>query len=167
MSAVPEPQAPIRITAAELSGLVGHVVGQSGWHLVTQSDANAFGAATRDVQWIHTDPGRALHGPYGQTIAHGFLTLSLATALIAETVEVSDALLIVNYGLDRVRFPAPLPINSQVRAQVTVSEARPFDTGVQVQLHLVYEVRGSRKPCCVADVLMRYYTKPQLSVEAP
>jgi acyl dehydratase len=162
MTAVPELQ-PLRIRAAELAGLVGRVIGHSDWHLVAQADANAFGVATRDMQWIHTDPSRAALGPYGRTIAHGYLTLSLATALIAEIVEVSDAALIVNYGLERVRFPAPLPINAQVRAELTVAEAFSFDGGMQVRLHLVYEVRGAAKPCCVADVLLRYYTEPQLT----
>jgi acyl dehydratase len=162
MTAIPEVQ-PLQITAAELAGLVGRVIGHSDWHLVAQADANAFGVATRDMQWIHTDPIRAALGPYGRTIAHGYLTLSLATALIAEVVEVSDAALLVNYGIDRVRFPAPLPINAQVRAQITLAEASAFDSGLQVQLHLVYEVRGARKPCCVADILLRYYTEPQLT----
>jgi acyl dehydratase len=148
---------PIRVTTTDLPGLVGHVLGDSAWHTVTQADADAFGAATRDMQWIHTDPVRAEQGAYGQTIAHGYLALSLATALIAETLEVVDATMIVNYGVDRVRFPAPLPIGAQVRAQVTLAEARPLDGAVQLQLHLVYEVRGARKPCCVADVLLRYY----------
>jgi acyl dehydratase len=162
VTAVPEVQ-PLRVRAADLAGLVGRVLGHSDWHVVAQSDANAFGVATRDLQWIHTDPSRAALGPYGRTIAHGYLTLSLATALIAEVVEVCDAALIVNYGLERVRFPAPLPINSQVRAELTLAEAHGFDGGMQVHLHLIYEVRGEAKPCCVADVLLRYYTEPQLT----
>jgi acyl dehydratase len=149
---------PVRVTTGELPALVGRVLGHSAWHTVTQADANTFGAATGDMQWIHTDPARAAHGPYGQTIAHGYLTLSLATALIAETLEVTDASMIVNYGTDRVRFPAPLPIGTQVRAQVTLARADAIDAGVQVRLHLEYDVYGTHKPCCVADVLLRYHT---------
>ncbi len=159
MTALPVAPSPVLVTTSELPALVGHLLGHSDWHTVTQPDTNAFGAATRDMQWIHTDPVRAAHGAYGQTIAHGYLTLSLATALIAETLEVTDATMIVNYGVDRVRFPAPLPIGAQVRAQVTLAEALTVEGAVHVQLHLVYEARGARKPCCVADVLLRYYAE--------
>lgn len=152
----------LQLTTSELASHVGEVLGCSRWHTVEQADANAFGATTRDEQWIHTDPQRAAEGPFGRTIAHGYLTLSLATSLVDEVFVVSDATFVVNYGLDRVRFPAPLPLGAQVRAEVGLSGLKEIAGGVQVTLHLVYEVVGQDKPCCVADVLLRYYTHPLL-----
>jgi acyl dehydratase len=152
------PTEPLQLTTSELQARTDQVLGRSAWHLIQQADANAFGAATHDEQWIHTDPTRAATGPFGRTIAHGYLTLSLATALLDEVLEVTDAVMVVNYGLDRVRFPAPLPLGAEVRAQVSLTGLRDFAGGVQATLHLVYEVAGQAKPCCVADVLVRYYT---------
>lgn len=153
---------PLQLTTSELKTRIGEVFGHSEWHAVEQVDANAFGAATHDEQWIHTDPIRAAQGPFGRTIAHGYLTLSLATALVDEVLDVSDAVMVVNYGVDRVRFPAPLPLGAEVRAEVGLSALRDFPGGIQVTLHLVYEVAGQDKPCCVADVLLRYYVRPEL-----
>lgn len=136
------------------------MLGHSEWRVIEQADANAFGAATHDEQWIHTDPLRAAQGPFGRTIAHGYLTLSLATSLVDEVFEVPDAVMVVNYGVDRVRFPAPLPLGAEVRAEVGLNSVVAFAGGVQTSLHLVYEVAGQSKPCCVADVLLRYYTGP-------
>ncbi|MEP6815599.1 MAG: MaoC family dehydratase [Marmoricola sp.] len=149
---------PLQLTTSDLGARTGQLLGCSEWRVIEQADANAFGAATHDEQWIHTDPGRAAQGPFGRTIAHGYLTLSLATALVDEVFVVSDAAMVVNYGVDRVRFPAPLPLGAQVRTEVTLNALREFAGGVQVTLHLVYEVAGQEKPCCVADVLLRYYT---------
>ena len=153
---------PLQLTTSELKTRVGGVIGHSDWHAIEQADANAFGAATHDEQWIHTDPIRAAQGPFGRTIAHGYLTLSLATALVDEVLDVSDAVMVVNYGVDRVRFPAPLPLGAEVRAEVGLSTLRDFPGGVQATLHLVYEVADQDKPCCVADVLLRYYVRPEL-----
>ena len=153
---------PRTLTTADLSDLTGSVIGVSDWHVVAQTDANAFGAATHDEQWIHLDPERVARGPFGRTIAHGYLTLALATFLVDEVFEVPDAVMVVNYGVDRVRFPAPLPLGGQVRAEISLTEVRPVTGGVQAHLHLVYEVRDQVKPCCVADVLLRYYTGSQL-----
>ena len=155
------PAEPLRLTTSELLGRTGQVLGRSAWHRIEQADANAFGATTHDEQWIHTDPARAASGPFGRTIAHGYLTLSLATALLDEVLEVTDAVMVVNYGLDRVRFPAPLPLGAEVRAEVSLTGLRDFAGGVQATLHLVYEVGGQVKPCCVADVLVRYYTQAE------
>lgn len=151
---------PIQLTVSELHLHVGQVLGHSAWRVVEQADADAFGAATHDEQWIHTDPHRAAQGPFGRTIAHGYLTLSLATSLVDEVFEVPDAVMVVNYGVDRVRFPAPLPLGAEVRAEVGLAGVVDFSGGVQVSAHLVYEVAGQAKPCCVADVLLRYYTGP-------
>lgn len=152
---------PLQLTTSDLSGRVGLVLGRSDWHVIEQSDANAFGAVTHDEQWIHTDPQRAAQGPFGRTIAHGYLTLSLATALIDEVFVITDAVMVVNYGVDRVRFPAPLPIGEEVCAEVSLNGLSPFPGGVMATLRLVYEVAGGEKPCCVADVLMRYCTAPE------
>ncbi len=151
---------PAQFTVSEIGLHVGQVLGHSEWRVIEQADANAFGAATHDEQWIHTDPVRAAQGPFGRTIAHGYLTLSLATSLVDEVFEVPDAVMIVNYGVDRVRFPAPLPLGAQVRAEVGLNSVVEFAGGVQACLNLVYEVAGQPKPCCVADVLLRYYTGP-------
>lgn len=154
---------PISLTTADLSSRIGQPLGLSEWRVVDQADANAFGVTTHDQQWIHTDPVRAEHGPFGRTIAHGYLTLSLATALVDEVFEITDAVMVVNYGVDRVRFPAPLPVGAQVRAAVSLLSLRDFSGGVQATLHLVYEIAGQDKPCCVADILLRYYTQAQLA----
>jgi len=154
---------PIQLTTADLTGRVGQQLGLSDWRVIEQADANAFGVTTHDQQWIHTDPARAATGPFGRTIAHGYLTLSLATSLVDEVFTVTDALMVVNYGVDRVRFPAPLPVGAKVRAQVSLAALRDFSGGVQATLHLEYQVAGQDKPCCVADVLLRYYTTSELA----
>ena len=154
---------PISLTSADLSAHVGQHLGLSDWRVIEQADANAFGATTHDEQWIHTDPDRAAHGPFGGTIAHGYLTLSLATSLVDEVFEVTDAVMVVNYGVDRVRFPAPLPVGARVRAKISLAAMREFAGGVQATLHLEYQVAGQDKPCCVAEILLRYYTRAELA----
>jgi len=154
---------PVQLTTSGLTSRVGERLGLSEWRVIEQAEVNVFGATTRDPQWIHTDPERAAHGPFGGTIAHGYLTLSLATAVIDEVFEITDAAMVVNYGVDRVRFPAPLPVGSKFRAEVILAGLRDFSGGVQATLRLVYEVAGQDKPCCVADVLFRYYTSTELS----
>ncbi len=152
--------APLQLPVSEIGLHTGQVLGHSAWRVIDQAEANAFGAATHDEQWIHTDTDRAAQGPFGRTIAHGYLTLSLATSLVEEVFEVPDAVMVVNYGVDRVRFPSPLPLGAEVRAEVALNSAAGFADGVQASLHLVYEVAGQAKPCCVADVLLRYYVRP-------
>ena len=154
---------PIPLTTSDLAGRIGEPLGVSDWRVVAQADANAFGATTHDEQWIHTDPTRAAQGPFGRTIAHGYLTLSLATGLVDEVFEITDAAMVVNYGVDRVRFPAPLPVGAKVRAAVSLVALREFGGGVQATLHLEYEVADQPKPCCVADVVLRYYTGVELA----
>ena len=153
---------PMSITTSDLIGRVGESLGLSDWRVIDQVDADAFGATTHDEQWIHTDPERAAHGPFGRTIAHGYLTLSLASALLDEVFVINDAVMVVNYGVDRVRFPAPLPVGEKVRAAVSLVGLRDVPGGVQATLHLEYEVAGQTKPCCVADVVLRYYTQVEL-----
>ncbi len=125
---------PLQLTTSDLGSRTRQLLGRSGWRVIEQADANAFGAVTNDEQWIHTDPQRAAHGPFGGTIAHGYLTLSLATSLVDEVFVVPDAVMVVNYGVDRVRFPAPLPLGARVRTEVSLGALHEFPGGVQASL---------------------------------
>ena len=148
--------AALTLTLDELRGYAGKQLGSSDWHEVTQDQVNLFADATGDHQWIHVDPGRAAAGPFGGTIAHGFLTLSLASMLLWEVLEVSDASVTVNYGLNRVRFPAPLPVGSRIRADVSCVAVEEVSGGLQATLALTFEREGGGKPVCVAELLLRY-----------
>ena len=141
----------------ELRDKVGTHLGFSGWHEVTQDQVNLFAQATGDDQWIHTDPGRAKEGPFGTTIAHGYLTLSLLPDLLGELLAVDGPRFVVNYGLNRVRFPAPVPVSSRLRLGAAVESLEAVQGGHQVTLNCTFELEGSTKPPCVADVLFRYY----------
>lgn len=142
-------------SAAELLAAAGTDLGVSGWRPVNQSRIDAFADATGDRQWIHVDAERAAAGPFGTTVAHGFLTLALLPMLLREVVQVRAAHAL-NYGLDRVRFPAPLPAGSRVRAGATLLSATPVDAGVQTVLRATVQADGAAKPCCVADLVTRY-----------
>jgi acyl dehydratase len=145
-------------TMAELPTLVGRPLGPSRWLLADQDRINGFADVTEDHQWIHVDPERAKDGPFGITIAHGYLTLALLIPLWYELLEVSDATSLVNYGLNSVRFPAPVPAGSRIRLQATlasVDEVR--GGGLQVVVDAVIEVEGSDKPVCVAKPVFRFY----------
>ena len=135
----------------------GLELGPSRWFEVSQARIDAFAETTEDRQWIHVDPERAAAGPFGTTIAHGYLTLSLLVPITYELMPVEDARLAVNYGLDRVRFPAPVPSGSRVRGRLRVGEPTEVDGGIQVPLTGTVEREGSEKPVCVADVLFRLY----------
>jgi acyl dehydratase len=137
--------------------LVGTHLGYSDWHRVTQEQINLFADATGDHQWIHVDPERAKSGPFGTAIAHGYLTLSLAPGLLHEVVVVEGTSLGVNYGCNKVRFPAPVPVDSNLRIGVAVKDAEDVTNGVQVVLELTFETEGSAKPSCVAEVVYRYF----------
>jgi acyl dehydratase len=140
-----------------LRAAVGEQLGTSDWHLVTQEMVDAFADVTGDHQWIHVDRERAAAGPFGGAIAHGFLTLSLAPVLVFEVLEVTGMAMSVNYGMDRVRFPAPVPVGSRVRASVELTELTDVAGGVQVTLRATIEREGGEKPVCVADLLSRFY----------
>ncbi len=146
------------VRMAELPGLTGQKLGTSRSLPLTQDAINAFADLTHDHQWLHVDPERAAQGPFGTTIAHGYLTLSLATALLWDVLEVEDARRIVNIGLDKVRFTAPVPAGSHVRAGVTLAEAREVRGGLQLTCRLEYEVEGGSRPVCTADAVLRYYS---------
>ena len=142
----------------ELPALVGQRIGTSPWRPVTQEMINSFADTTDDHQWLHVDPERAATGPFGSTIAHGYLTLSLASALLRDVLDVPDAAQIVNYGVAKVRFPAPVPAGSRIRAAVDVSAVEDVKGGLQMTVTLTYEREGGDRPVCVADLLFRYYT---------
>jgi acyl dehydratase len=141
-----------------LKALVGQHIGYSEWHEVTQEQVNLFADATGDHQWIHVDVERAKAGPFGGPIAHGYLTLSLTPTLLTEVMAVSGISMGVNYGLNKLRFPSPVPVGSKVRAGVELGGVEDTPGGAQVTLNVTYEVEGGTKPACVAEVLFRYYT---------
>ena len=145
-------------TLAELPSLVGTELGTSDWHEVTQDSVNLFADATGDHQWIHVDVERAKReSPFGGPIAHGYLTLSLLVPLLAQVVAVSDAVMGVNYGLNKVRFPSPVPVGSKVRATATLKEVSEFSGGLQYTLAVTVEREGGDKPVCVAEPVYRFY----------
>lgn len=143
----------------ELAELVGEPIGVSDWVQITQSDINLFADATGDRQWIHVDPERAASGPFGTTIAHGFLTLALLPRLWQNLYTVEGVKMGVNYGLNKVRFPAPVPVDSKVRASSTIVSVDDLSGGVyQVTLSTTVEIEGGAKPACVAESVVRYIT---------
>jgi acyl dehydratase len=146
------------LTIDELRKKAGEHIGSSDWHEITQDQVNLFADATGDHQWIHVDPERAADGPFGQTIAHGYLTLSLAPMLLWEILEVPDASLVVNYGLNKLRFPAPLPVGSRVRASIDLQSVEEVRGGYQAVLAVTFEREGGEKPVAVAELLYRYLT---------
>jgi acyl dehydratase len=141
----------------ELKARTGQVLGTSSWHEITQERVNRFADATGDHQWIHTDPERAGNGPFGVPIAHGYLTLSLAPRLLAEIVDVSGAAQVINYGANRLRFPAPLPVGSRVRLSARCVSVEGVSGGLQAVLGLTFEREGSAKPVCVAEIVFRFH----------
>ena len=145
---------------AELRSLVGQEVGLSDWFTVTQERINAFAEVTEDRQWIHCDSGRArAESPYGTTIAHGFLTLSLLSHLLAQAVRVRGPFSrVINYGLNRVRFPAAVPAGGRIRARCTLQAAEEVPGGLQIAWVVTMECEGQPKPVMVAESLSRFYS---------
>jgi acyl dehydratase len=142
---------------AGLKDRVGQHLGYSDWHEVTQEQINLFADATGDHQWIHVDVERAKAGPFGAPIAHGYLTLSLTPTLLEEVFAVSGVTMGINYGLNKLRFPSPVPVGSRVRCGVELASVEDVSGGAQVGLTVTYEIDGGTKPVCVAEVLFRYY----------
>jgi acyl dehydratase len=137
---------------------VGQHLGHSEWLTITQERVDQFAEATDDHQWIHVDPERAeRESPFGRTIAHGYLTLSLVSSLVAQIVEATGFRMGINYGADKIRFPAPVPVGSRIRASATLDEATPFEGGVQMNLGVTIEVEGQAKPALAASILFRRY----------
>jgi len=141
---------------ADLLGLVGQSLGTTEWIKVTQQQVDLFADATGDRQWIHIDSERAAKGPFKGTIAHGYLTLSLTPVVIAQVLEIRELTAALNYGLNRVRFPAPVRVGSQVRASVSVASAHQKTSGVESVFTLTFEIDGEDRPACVADVIVLY-----------
>jgi acyl dehydratase len=141
-----------------LKDKVGDHLGYSDWHEVTQPQVNGFADATGDHQWIHVDPERAKSGPFGGPIAHGYLTLSLAPMLMNEILRVDGISMGVNYGLNKLRFPSPVPVGSKVRMGATLAGVEEIAGGAQVTIDMVFEVEGKDKPSCVAQAVYRYYS---------
>jgi len=141
----------------ELKSKVGEHLGYSEWLEVTQDRVNKFADATDDHQWIHVDPERANAGPFGGPIAHGYLTLSLAVPLLAQVLRVDGVRMGINYGLNRVRFPSPVPVPSKLRVGAVLKSVEDIEGGAQSTFELTFEVEGKEKPSCVAEVIYRWY----------
>jgi acyl dehydratase len=150
------------MTATVLDGVdavhkaAGTHLGYSDWLEVTQERVDRFAEATGDHQWIHTDPERAKDGPFGGTIAHGYLTVSLSNLFLPQIVDVRGFSLGVNYGADKVRFPAPVPVGSRIRGGAELRSVTPIAGGVQVVTVITIEVEGGTKPACVIESISRY-----------
>jgi acyl dehydratase len=144
-------------TIAELKELVGQEIGVSDWITVTQERIQLFADATNDHQWIHVDVERAKAGPFGTTIAHGFLTLSLLPEMAASAFGVRETRMGVNYGLNKVRFPAPVPSGSRLRGRFKLIGDEPLEGGAQITVQVTMEREGSDKPVCIAESIGRRY----------
>jgi acyl dehydratase len=144
-------------TIAELEPLVGQEIGTSEWITVTQERIQLFADATEDHQWIHLDRERAAAGPFGTTIAHGFFTLSLLPQMSASAFEVRGTRMGVNYGLNKVRFPAPVPSGSRLRGRFKLIGYEPLEGGAQITMQVTMEREGSAKPVCIAESIGRRY----------
>jgi acyl dehydratase len=148
---------PVRATVEDLAGLAGRPLGQTAWREVDQATVNAFADLTADHNPVHVDPGFAAETPFGGTIAHGFLTLSLLAPLVNELLIVEGASLSINYGLDKVRFPAPVPVGGRIRATAVLSDATEVTGGVQIRVTATVEIEGADKPGVVAECVFRHY----------
>jgi acyl dehydratase len=142
----------------ELKSAVGRKLGTSEWLTITQERINLFADATGDHQWIHVDAERAKKGPFGATIAHGYLTLSLVSSFLPQIVEVHGISMGINYGTDKVRFPSPVTVGSRVRGSGELVAVEDVKGGVQATVRVTVEIDGKDKPACVADTISRYYT---------
>lgn len=145
-------------TIAELQALVGEVVGTSDWLTIDQKRIDTFAEATGDSQWIHVDPERAAKGPFGTTIAHGFLTLSLLPPFMTDAFEIRNVKMGLNYGLNKVRFVQPVPVGSRLRGHFKVLAWEPLEgNGAQITYEMTVEVEGASKPACVAETILRVF----------
>ncbi|MFF6778240.1 MaoC family dehydratase [Streptomyces sp. NPDC012637] len=144
-------------SADELRAGVGEQLGHSEWLEIEQKRIDQFAEATGDHQWIHVDPERAAAGPFGRTIAHGYLTLSLLPTLVPQIMRVEGMKMGLNYGTNKVRFPAPAPVGSRLRATAVLTEVTEAGGGVQVTATVTVEREGGDKPVCVAESVSRYY----------
>ena len=146
-------------TPHALNDFAGREMALTEWLTMTQDRIDGFAEATEDRQWIHVDPGRAQReSPYGTTIAHGFLTLSLLSHFLKQAIQIrSGVRMAINYGLNRVRFPSPVRADSQIRARVSLLSLKEIPGAVEATFSITVEAQGTEKPCCVADWIVRYY----------
>ncbi|MFW5878640.1 MAG: MaoC family dehydratase [Myxococcota bacterium] len=147
-------------TVSGISGLqelAGQSLGETEWLEIDQKRVDLFADATLDHQWIHTDPQRAKDTPFGGTIAHGYLSLSLLPHLLWQLLEVKEVSMILNYGLNKVRFPSPLPVGKRVRLRAEAASVEPVKGGAELRMNCTMELEGGTKPVMVAEVLYRYY----------
>ena len=144
-------------TLADQAACAGQEITLTDWHTVTQDAIDKFADATGDHQWIHVDPERARAGPFGTTIAHGYLTLSLLAGFFDRSIKVRDVRMGINYGSNKVRFMSPVPVNSRLRVRIELLGTTPIDGGLQLAWRSTIEREGSDKPACVAESLARYY----------
>ena len=142
----------------ELQALVGSTLGTSDWQPIDQARIDHFAAVTGDDQWIHVDPVRATAGPFGAPVAHGHLTLSLIPVMVRTAFKIGDVRMSVNYGLNRVRFPAPVPVDSRVRGHFKLMAFESIPGGAQLIVEVTIEREGHSKPVCVAESVARHYT---------
>ncbi len=141
----------------ELPGAVGRDLGASDWLVIEQPRIDQFAEATGDHQWIHVDPERAKEGPFGSTIAHGYLTMSLVNFFLPQIVEVRNISMGVNYGADKLRFPAPVPVGSRIRGRGELVEAEEVKGGAfQAKIRVTVEIEGGERPACVVDTISRF-----------
>jgi acyl dehydratase len=144
-------------SADELKAAVGEALGSSEWLTIEQKQVDLFAEATGDHQWIHVDPDKAKDGPFGGTIAHGFLTLSLAPVLGWQVYKVENVKMGINYGLNKVRFTSPVPVGSRVRGTYEFVDVSDVQGGVQITTKVTIELEGSERPACVAETITRIY----------
>jgi acyl dehydratase len=143
-------------TPDELLGAVGTHLGYGDWVEITQARIDGFAEATGDFQWIHVDPERAKQGPFGTTIAHGYLTLSITNLFLPQLLQVPSATMGVNYGANKVRFPAPVPVGSRIRMGAEIIDVTEVPGGVQVTTRNTVDVEGGEKPACVVEAISRF-----------
>ena len=142
-----------KLTLAELEASTDRDLGTSGWETIDQRQVDLFAEATHDHQWIHVDPKAAAQGPFGTTVAHGYLTLSLLPYFVSQVLNVTDARMGINYGTEKIRFTAPLPVGSQVRLKATLRNSERRGEGVLYRLGIEIEIKDSEKPALVGEVL--------------
>ena len=147
---------------SDLQALTGRVLGVSDWFPIDQARIDQFATVTGDEQWIHVDPLRAAAGPYGSTVAHGHLTLSLVPVMVRSAFKIIDVRMTVNYGLNRVRFPAPVPAGSRVRGHFKLMAFEPIAGGAQIVVEVTTEREGHPKPVCVAESVARHYVSREV-----
>jgi acyl dehydratase len=148
------------MTLAELEGATGRELGTSDWHEITQEQINLFAEATGDHQWIHVDPEAAANGPFGSTVAHGYLTLSMLPMLLSEVISVSDAVIGVNYGTEKIRFTSPVPVGARVRLHAKVARAERRGPSVVWTVGVQVEIEGKEKPALVGEVVYMAAGRP-------